>query len=59
VAGIIAVVDIGNVNSKVADLTSNSSAVIATVGTGLYAVIVGAVVGLLFSFLASASERAS
>jgi len=57
VAALIGVMDIGNVNSKVADLTSSSTAVIATVGTGLYVVILGAAIGLLFSFLTSASER--
>jgi hypothetical protein len=59
VAGVVAVIDIGNVNSNVADLTSGGSGVIASVGTGLYVVLIGVAVGLLFSFLSSAADRAA
>ena len=59
VAGVVAVMDIGNVNSKVADIASGSSGVIAAVGTGLYVVLIGAAVGLLFSFLPNAADRAA
>ena len=59
VAAIVAVNDIGSVSSRVADITSGTSGVIAAVGTGLYVVLIGAAVGLLFSFLPSEADRAA
>ena len=57
VAGVVAVYDIGSVSNRVADLTSGTSGVIASVGVGLYVALIGAAVGLLFSLLPSAANK--
>jgi hypothetical protein len=57
VAGVVAVYDIGSVSKRVADLTSGTSGVIASVGVGLYVALIGAAVGLLFSLLPSGADQ--
>jgi hypothetical protein len=56
-AGVVAVYDIGSVSKRVADLTSGTSGVIASVGVGLYVALIGAAVGLLFSLLPSDADQ--
>jgi hypothetical protein len=57
VAGVVAVYDIGSVSKRVADLTSGTSGVIASVGVGLYVALIGAAVGLLFSLMPSEADQ--